>query len=335
MTNKQPEKKGGPIWLPLAKLLIGGFIATFIYRSLVTSQDSFFEAAANADIRFVVFAVALCTAYRLFNAHGWSMVISAFGDELETTQALKIWLMSEACRWLPGSVWNYGARAVQATANGVRKSNASISLVVELLFGLLSWIIVGCFGLGYYSHIVRDAIARFNVTPSLGPIAAGVVGVLAFALMMYLVRSRISALVQRLIAAFHLRPNWRKLAISQVYYVLLGTLNGLAFLAVIRAVVPDANIPTSAVIGANAIAWLVGFFAIFAPGGLVVREATLAALLVIWLPNEAALAAAILWRTIQIFVEIACIGILQFSLFVKRSLVKIEFASTEPMIAAT
>jgi len=77
---------------------------------------------------------------------------------------------------------------------------------------------------------------------------------------------------------------------------------------VFRAVTPESNVPLLAVIGANAAAWLIGFFAIMAPGGLVVREGAMATLLVAWLPAEQAIAAAIIWRFLQIAVEVACMA---------------------------
>ena len=84
-------------------------------------------------------------------------------------------------------------------------------------------------------------------------------------------------------------------------------LNGIAFCFVLNAVTAGSSIPWLVVIAANAVAWLVGFFAIFAPGGLVVREGTLALILSPWLPAEQAIAAAIVWRLVQIAAELMCV----------------------------
>jgi uncharacterized membrane protein YbhN (UPF0104 family) len=72
-----------------------------------------------------------------------------------------------------------------------------------------------------------------------------------------------------------------------------GTLGGSAF-------------PIGQVIAINAVAWLVGFFAVFAPAGLGVREATFAILFSIWAPFDQGLLAAGVWRLVQIGAEIIC-----------------------------
>jgi uncharacterized membrane protein YbhN (UPF0104 family) len=62
--------------------------------------------------------------------------------------------------------------------------------------------------------------------------------------------------------------------------------------------------PTLAIC-ANAIGWLIGFFAIGVPGGIGVREAGTALLLVPVMPWHEAALAGILWRVVQIVAELA------------------------------
>jgi uncharacterized membrane protein YbhN (UPF0104 family) len=60
------------------------------------------------------------------------------------------------------------------------------------------------------------------------------------------------------------------------------------------------------VIAINALAWLVGFFAFFAPAGLGVREAAFAVLFSVWLPLEQGFLVAGVWRLVQVGSEIIC-----------------------------
>jgi uncharacterized membrane protein YbhN (UPF0104 family) len=56
---------------------------------------------------------------------------------------------------------------------------------------------------------------------------------------------------------------------------------------------------------ANAIGWLIGFFAIGVPGGIGVREAGTALFLAPVMPWQEAVLAGILWRVVQIVAELA------------------------------
>ena len=57
-------------------------------------------------------------------------------------------------------------------------------------------------------------------------------------------------------------------------------------------------------IAATALAWLIGFFAFFSPGGILVREAALAMLLLPWMPYEVGFSLAILSRFAQLIAEV-------------------------------
>ena len=87
------------------------------------------------------------------------------------------------------------------------------------------------------------------------------------------------------------------------YLFVLGVVNGVAFYAVIRAACPEANVPLVGALAANAVAWLVGLLAVTS-AGLVVREAALAFQLSLWMPLGDAIIVAVLWRAVQVAVEL-------------------------------
>ena len=90
-------------------------------------------------------------------------------------------------------------------------------------------------------------------------------------------------------------------------YVVLAVINGISCYAVIRSLSPTSDVPILAAVAANSLAWLVGLFAVMAPGGLVVREATLALQLGLWMPMGEAVFVAIVWRFVQLAVELVCV----------------------------
>ena len=64
----------------------------------------------------------------------------------------------------------------------------------------------------------------------------------------------------------------------------------------------------AAAIGANAVGWLVGFFAMVIPGGMGVRETATAFLLSPVMPWQEAALAAVLWRVLQIVAELVSLA---------------------------
>ena len=272
---------------------------------------------ANIDLRLLFVALGMTLAYRLANACGWSFVLRALDIRLSSWKALRIWITSEACRWLPGSVWSYGSRALQAKNHGVPAVTAGASLVLEMLLTIGAWCLTAVIGLAFYRDSFLALLEKIPFhTLEQVPTSAIVVafaGCLAVVFALYATlkqkfAAKLSPILDRLRSLRSASPSVSGVVGSLSYYVLMCTINGVAAWIVFRAVAPNANVPLLAVIGANAAAWLVGFFAIMAPGGLVVREGAMATLLVAWLPAEQAIAAAVVWRFVQILVEITCIA---------------------------
>lgn len=251
-----------------------------------------------------------CLVYRVSNAHGWSFVLQAIGQQLPPLLALRVWLTSEACRWIPGSVWSYGSRAYQARRYGLQPLPAGASLFLELILTIAAWFFTAIVGLVAY----RSAFATLFVTPLVSTTAIAlavlllviVLLMLAWKSLSHLLAAKFKKLHKQISSLGHLKLDSRRVSKALVYYVAMCFLNGIVLYCVLIGIAPEANVPVLAVIGGNALAWLIGFFAFVAPGGLVVREGALAALLTVWLPAEKAFGVAIIWRIVQIVVEVVC-----------------------------
>ncbi|MCA9199590.1 MAG: flippase-like domain-containing protein [Planctomycetales bacterium] len=304
MTNaKQPIRRAF-IWV--LAIAIGISIAA-AFRSYQHQLPGW----QTIHVGLLLTAVGLCLVYRIANALGWNLVLRSLGRPVAPLSTLRIWLTSEACRWLPGSLWSYGSRAVQAKRLGLENQVIGASLITELLITIAAWTATAAVGLMPYQHCWSQAW-NFASLSHWRYIAMAIVAVAAL-LVTKPIRSRIVAqwqgLQSRLRQVAEVSLNRREIMRTGMFFFVLCTFNGVAFYVTILAVSTAPAPPLLAVIGANAFAWLVGFFAIFAPGGLVVREGTLAAILLPWLPMPTAIAASILWRVIQIVVELTCLGI--------------------------
>jgi hypothetical protein len=294
---------------PVAKILVGALVLASIAGAGRQLMGSVSGSAARFEWLPMAVALAATIGYRVANAAAWGLILRAIDQRLPTLRATRIWLLSEACRWLPGGVWNLGSRAALASRAGVPVAAVGSSLGLELLVTIASWTLLALVGLSWFPEALELVRSRLEGG---GPVVVIGVGLAAAATVLAgllpKVADRLRGAVDRLRLAVLKRPRWLPMAGAFASYTFLGAINGLAFLLVIRAVAPRSDVPALAVIGVNAAAWLIGFFAVFAPGGLVVREGAAAALLVAWLPLETGLLAAAAWRLVQIASELACLG---------------------------
>jgi uncharacterized membrane protein YbhN (UPF0104 family) len=172
-------------------------------------------------------------------------------------RALAIFFRSQLGKYVPGGVWQFAGRAAGLRAVGVPARLAAMSMTVEIAAS------------GAAAAIVALLVLPFGVVAfgAVALILGGVVG--AWSLHRRRTRLLSSAAAARLAAAAWALPLY---AVASLGY-------GVALWLTARSLffVPVGDLPRFA--GAFALAWLAGLVAVFAPGGIGVREAALAALL--------------------------------------------------------
>jgi hypothetical protein len=206
-----------------------------------------------------VFAGAVAVSIAAVSAYGlvWPFLLRRLGTSARLSW-MTLFFKSQLGKYLPGSVWQYAGRIGLARNRGVPLQTALASLVAEIAF----------------SAIAAAAAASLI----LGRVAA--VGVFA----------GLAVLLALVVARRHhgspLRPDARNAVLmlysapaAVVLYLVVWALYGLAFWMTGRALfaIPVADLPRY--VGIFALAWLAGLVAFFAPGGIGVREAVIAALL--------------------------------------------------------
>lgn len=294
-----------------AKVLVAAAIVVAIGSALRQNWPAVARTATHLDVAWLGLAFALCIAYRIANACGWPLVLRALRFHVPIFPGARIWLVSETLRWLPGSVWGFYSRVHEARKVGVPAATASMSLPLELILTIAAWAITAIVGLGSSGVLVnwlsRISALRLSaaVVIALGLVTLAVALARKFPDNRYAKRARGFGTDLRAVLAEG--PRIPLLLATFALYLLLCVVNGLAFFALIRAFTNVA--PSMAtVVGINAVGWLVGFFAICAPGGLGVREGGMTALLAPLVPLEVAIGSVLAWRLMQIVAEVACLA---------------------------
>jgi len=277
-----------------------------VLRTIFQSIDLGIDRIAKVPL---VVSLGLCLVSRVINAYGWSLSVRALGQRIGGGAGIRIWLLSESCRWIPGSVWGVGSRAVLAVRHGVAPAIAGASVVLEVLLSVAGWVLVALSG-----WFFLPGLDVLRMTPRM-TLATGGIGLLAiFGVPLGWAWLARDSGGQALFAKFRgraemlsrVRPDGFALTVALAFSTAMVLLNGLVFAAVLAAMPGGSACPITAAVAANAIAWLAGFFAIFAPGGLIVREGCLAALLTAWIPLPQAVVTTLVWRAVQIISEICC-----------------------------
>jgi glycosyltransferase 2 family protein len=255
----------------------------------------------------IALAVGLSVVYRLANAAVWKTVLGSLGCTVSLRLAIGMWIKAETCRWLPGSLWSMGSRVYLGAQYGLSKAVLSAGIALELAVAVASWGALALIGIMLYGKAIVELSGGARVATILS-IAAMILAALAAVLVPC--SRALSSKFRRLFSQFQslsrLRLRGRAVGIVFIEYVLLGFANGVICWIVVCGTLGESSVPLGQVIAINAVAWLVGFFAVFAPAGLGVREATFAILFSIWAPFDQGLLAAGVWRLVQIGAEIIC-----------------------------
>jgi glycosyltransferase 2 family protein len=190
-------------------------------------------------------SVSLAVAAVVASAFIWLEILRLLGASSSPSSAA-IYLQSQLGKYVPGSLWQYASRGMLATSRGIPLGVVLRSLPIELsstafVAAAFSMLLLGWWGL------------------------IGVAAVLIFA----------SALTAAVHSPLALRIAARTAALYAGTWVLISVSFWMASRALVQ--VSAAQLPVYG--GAFAVAWIVGLVAVYAPGGIGVREALLVAIL--------------------------------------------------------
>lgn len=241
------------------------------WASVSLTRDAVIAAfALSAPAVLIAFAVLIET---------WRRVLGAWGGALAPLDAAHIWFVSNLGRWIPGKVWQVGAMAGLAERAGVSGVAATGASIVVNLVNLIAGGAV----------VVAATAAGVNVLGASGPVLGGTgldargawVGgallVLTLAASPFVI-PRLAAWAARLMGRPDpgMRVPGTSIAIAFAGCTAGWVLYGLGFWALAgalgRSVVTMGPVAAIAVYTAS---YLFGYLMLFAPGGLVFREAML------------------------------------------------------------
>lgn len=263
---------------PWLKRIIGlGITVAIFYWILVPIRRDWHtfstEIRQTSPIRFIV-ASLMFAVFLLFRAISWRRILIGLGHKIPLAPAVRIWSTAELARYIPGSVMQFLGRVYLSQPYGVSGSITTTSQVLELASFLLANVIVACACLLWFGSKELTGPAQKWLLASMGmlPVLALILHPKVF-----------YGVVNRLLASLNKRPIEQRLS-GWALLRMLGRMV-LALLwqsaAVYILVAPVLGLTNWhwwwQAAGAYCLAWIAGFLAVWAPGGIGVREIVLMA----------------------------------------------------------
>jgi len=196
----------------------------------------------------------------------WRRVLTGWNAYLPFRVAARIWFVSNLGKYLPGKVWSIAAMGVMARKQAVSPvAAAGSSILIQLVTVATGIALVLVTGIRAVDQPVLAIV--------IGVILAAVIATMpAFLPHLARIAGSLSG------KTFEIAP----VPASSLWLAVAGSLlswiaYGLAFQLFVVGVLGGAAGATSSYIAVYAASYIIGFLALFAPGGVVVRESALVA----------------------------------------------------------
>ena len=167
-----------------------GFLAVALGLLIVVvikEWDEVAEALRSLSWQTMVLAGLAATVALGVNALSWRQVMVSVGLEASVPSALRVFLLSQVGKYVPGSVWPVLAQAEFARDHGVSRARAMTGSIVAMVVGVVTAAIVGVVGIAL---TVPDAVATYWW---ILPVAVALVAALTPPVLRRLVGARIPA----------------------------------------------------------------------------------------------------------------------------------------------
>ena len=277
------------------QVVVAGIVAVMVWRAIVRHWDEFRSLHVTLDLQptwIVLSVLAVCLSYAV-SVEAWRRILAGWGLRLPYGQSTRIWLVASLGRYIPGKVWSVAGLMVLAQRAGVPAWAAGASAVA------LQAVAIG-------TAVAVVAAATPNATSPLRLLAAALAAIGTIAILAWPGTGRIVARLTDGKATMAPLPVGA-VALSAVLGILAWLVHGAAFWLLARGLgLPGGgalSIVTAA--GVFPLAYIMGMLALFAPGGLGVREVVLIGLLVPALGASGAVVLTVASRILLTLTEVA------------------------------
>ncbi len=254
-------------WWWLLQLAVAGVVGALIWVQLVRNWNEYRSLAVTLSLHpgWIALSVLVVFVSYAFSVEAWRRVIAGWAQHLPYGRAARIWLVANLGRYVPGKVWSVAGLVVLAQRAGVAPWAAAASAVA-----------IQAIAIGTAIAVVAAA------TPGAeSPWRLAAAALLAAATIAVLASAKAVRLIARVMGqSADIRPlPLLSVVESSVLGVLAWVAHGVAFWLLARGLGLPGTLSVVTAAGVFPLGYVLGLLALFAPGGLGVREVVLTSLL--------------------------------------------------------
>jgi hypothetical protein len=254
-------------WVRVAQALAGLAIVGVAIRTLARNWDQLRSQPLDWQLRpgWLVLSLLLTWLMYALLILGWRSMLNGWGQRLDGWSAARIWILSSLGKYIPGKVWAVAGMALLAQRAGVAPWAATGSAVVMQVLAIgTGAAVAGLAG----THDIESAHRGAGAVLML--LVAGAIISVGLLLWPPFLR-RLLRLAAPQAARERTPPGWGiVVGIATNIVAWLGY--GVALWLLSRGLLPNAGLGLRLAIAVFTASYLAGFLALFAPGGIGVRE---------------------------------------------------------------
>ena len=264
----------------IAQWLLAAIVIGFAVREVARQWRDIAPALRGLHLEWasVLASGVLVVVTYLLLIEAWRTTLRVWSESLPFAVAARIWFVSNLGKYVPGKVWQIAAMGAMAQRGGVSATAAiGSSLVVNLVSVIAGFAVIAVTAGGRIASAVgTGASAPGSRTAEITVLVIAVAGAAAL-LLAPVVVPRLALLAARVtgraISVPRVPP--RAIWVAAGATTMSWLLYGIAFALFARGVSPGATGNASSYIAVYTGSYLAGYLALFAPGGVGVREAVL------------------------------------------------------------
>ena len=289
----------GRQWRRLAQWILGALVIALATRSLLWNWNDLQAQPVVWTIRppWIVGAVAVMLASYVLQIEVWRRVVGTLGYPLRWAQAARVTTVSNLGKSIAGRGWALAGAAMLAQQEGVAPGAALAAAVLLQGLALASGVAVAAF-LGPELLAGLSATARATIWVGGGLAVLG-----SFALAVPAIRVALQRILPARVPTLPALPAGMLAAGLLVNGVVWGG-TGLSFVWLARGTLDAPAIAWGTATAVFTLAYIVGLLAVFAPGGVFVRESLVVLLLQGTVGPKIALALALASRVLLTCTEV-------------------------------
>jgi len=287
------------IILNIIKITLFLLVIWYIYTNIAKNIEKIKEINfKNYDPKFMFFFVITLFISLIYPVFVWKYLLRSMGEKINTLSALRIWFVSNLGRYVPGKVLQIAGLVYLANKEGVSKSKA----IQSVLYSQITANGLGLFmGLGLL--LLKSNSIKF---PNSFHLTLILIALFIFLLWIpsFLMKSSnfvLEKFKKQTIEQSLCRRNYMIYLSLQIINWILMSISFILFVNSYTGLSIKNNPETLFILP---LSWTIGLIALFAPGGIGVREGAMSYWLSNFIPIEFALVLPWIYRIMNTIVEI-------------------------------